>query len=112
MGKKDKNRSGVVYSTNPDFEYQSVHDDEQETLPPSKQNLFIYLDIRQRAGKAVTIIENFTGKQEDLDALAKTLKTKCGVGGSVKDRLIILQGDFRQKAGQLLNQLGYKTKIR
>jgi translation initiation factor 1 len=112
MSKKDKNQSGVVYSTNPDFEYQHEQQDETETLPPAKQKLFIYLDVKQRAGKAVTIIENFIGKQEDLDTLAKTLKTKCGVGGSVKDNQIILQGDFRQKAGQLLNQLGYKTKIR
>jgi translation initiation factor 1 len=112
MNKKDKNKSGVVYSTNPDYEYQYEQQDENETLPPAKQHLLIYLDAKQRAGKAVTIIENFIGKSEDLETLAKTLKTKCGVGGSVKDGLIILQGDFRQKAGQLLTQLGYRNRVR
>jgi translation initiation factor 1 len=112
MSRKDKNKSGVVYSTNPDFEYQNEQDEQQETLPPSKQNLFIYLDTKQRAGKAVTIIENFVGTNDDIQALAKILKTKCGVGGSVKDGVIILQGDFRQKAGQILNSSGYRTRIR
>jgi len=112
MSKKDKNKSGVVYSTNPDFEYQFEQQEEQETLPPAKQNLLVFLDAKQRAGKAVTIIENFIGKSEDFEALAKTLKTKCGIGGSVKDNQIILQGDFRQKVGQLLTQMGYRNRVR
>jgi translation initiation factor 1 len=112
MSKKDKNKSGIVYSTNPDFEYQYEQQEEPETLPPAKQNLLVYLDTKQRAGKAVTVVENFTGKPEVLETLAKALKTKCGTGGSVKDGQIILQGDFRQKAAQLLTQLGYRNKVR
>ncbi len=112
MGNKNKNKSGIVYSTNPDFQYQYEQEEAQETLPPSKQNLFVFLDTHQRKGKAVTIIDRFVGTPEDLETLSKTLKTKCGTGGSVKDGQIILQGDFRQKASDLLTQLGYRHKSR
>lgn len=109
--KKSKNREGVVYSTDPDFEYQENVPEEPETLAPNQQNLRIQLDKKARAGKQVTLITGFVGKDEDLTDLAKSLKTLCGVGGSAKDGEIILQGDFRQKVGTYLQNEGYKTKV-
>ncbi len=112
MSKKNdwKQRDGVVYSTNKDFEFQYGANEEAETLPVQQQNLRVLLDKSGRAGKQVTLITGFTGKTGDLEQLAKTLKTKLGIGGSVKDREIILQGDWRDKAVQVLTQLGYKSK--
>jgi translation initiation factor 1 len=109
--KKSKNREGVVYSTDPDFEYQENVPEEPETLTPNQQNLRIQLDKKARAGKQVTLITGFVGKDEDLTDLAKSLKTLCGVGGSAKEGEIILQGDFRQKVGTYLQNEGYKTKV-
>jgi translation initiation factor 1 len=109
--KKSKNREGVVYSTDPDFEYQENVPEEPETLAPNQQNLRIQLDKKARAGKQVTLITGFVGKDEDLTDLAKSLKTLCGVGGSAKEGEIILQGDFRQKVGIYLQNEGYKTKV-
>ncbi|TAH24676.1 MAG: translation initiation factor [Cytophagales bacterium] len=110
MAKQDKNRTGVVYSTNPDFEYQSNEEVEQDTLAPSKQDLRVALDTKMRAGKQVTLISGFIGKSQDLENLGKKLKTKCSVGGTVKDGLIVLQGDFREKALKVLLDEGYKAK--
>lgn len=111
MSQQDwKHRLGVVYSTDPNFQYQTDEEQEQETLPPEKQRLIVRIDRRQRAGKQVTLIEGFVGTQEDLAALAKTLKTKCGVGGSAKDGEITIQGDLRDKVVELLTRLGYKAK--
>lgn len=112
MSKKDKNKSGVVYSTNPDFEYEYEQEETTETPAPAKQNLLVYLDTKQRQGKAVTIIENFIGKADDMEDLAKKLKTTCGTGGSAKDGLIIIQGDNRQKITALLTKQGYRFKLR
>jgi translation initiation factor 1 len=109
--KKSKNREGVVYSTDPDFEYQENVPEEPETLASNQQNLRIQLDKKARAGKQVTLITGFVGKDEDLTDLAKSLKTLCGVGGSAKEGEIILQGDFRQKVGTYLQNEGYKTKV-
>jgi translation initiation factor 1 len=108
--KKNKNIQGVVYSTNPDFEYQHQNDEEHETLSNEKQDLRVMLDKKQRAGKAVTLITGFIGKEEDLQVLGKTLKTKCGVGGTVKDGEIMIQGDFRDKIMLILQQAGFKAK--
>ena len=105
-----KSRLGVVYSTNPDFQYTSAEETEQQTLPPEKQRLVVRIDRRQRAGKQVTLVEGFVGTQEDLAALAKTLKTKCGVGGTAKDGEITIQGDLRDKVTALLQSMGYKAK--
>jgi len=105
-----KKRLGVVYSTNPDFNYTQVASDECTTLAPEKQNLIVKIDRRQRAGKQVTLIEGFVGTQADLSALAKTLKVKCGVGGSAKDGEITIQGDLRDKVTNLLQSMGYKAK--
>ena len=106
-----KSRLNVVYSTNPNFQYETEDEPEVDTLEPSKQNLRIELDRRNRGGKAVTLITGFIGTDDDLKELGKTLKTKCGVGGSAKDGEIIIQGDFREKVHTLLTNLGYtKTK--
>lgn len=105
-----KKRLGVVYSTNPDFHYEEESAEEQETLAPDKQRLVVRIDRRQRAGKQVTLVEGFCGTQEDLSALAKVLKTKCGVGGTAKDGEITIQGDLRDKVVELLTAMGYKAK--
>ena len=105
-----KSRLGVVYSTNPDYQYQNETVLEQETLPPSKQRLIVRIDRRQRAGKQVTLVEGFVGTSDDLAALAKTLKTKCGVGGTAKDGEITVQGDLRDKVVALLQSMGYNAR--
>ena len=112
MSKNDwKKRDGVVFSTNPDFKYDSTDSEDQvQTLPPEKQKLIVCIDRSGRAGKQVTLVKGFVGSDDDLSALGKRLKTKCGVGGSVKDGEIIIQGDFRDKITALLTQDGYKAK--
>lgn len=112
MSKKNSNRIGVVYSTNPDFEYEEIEELEEETLPNNQQKLYVQLDKKQRAGKQVTLITGFVGRSEDLEKLGKELKNKCGVGGSVKDNEILLQGDFCQKVIDYLIQKDYKVKQR
>ena len=112
MAQQDwKSRLGVVYSTNPDFQYETVQDAPQaETLPPGRQRLVVRIDRRQRAGKQVTLVEGFVGSQADLADLAKILKTKCGVGGTAKDGEITIQGDLRDKVVALLTGMGYNAK--
>lgn len=105
-----KSRLGVVYSTNPDFKYETAREEEQQTLPPEHQKLIVRIDRRQRAGKQVTLVEGFVGRSEDLAALAKTLKTRCGVGGTAKDGEITIQGDLRDKVTALLQGMGYNAK--
>jgi translation initiation factor 1 len=102
-----KERLNVVYSTNPDFQYETVGEEQPDTLPNEKQLLRILLDKRNRGGKQVTLITGFTGKEEDLQALGKFLKTKCGAGGSAKENEIIIQGDFREKIKKVLIEAGY-----
>ncbi|MDD3210379.1 translation initiation factor [Bacteroides graminisolvens] len=106
-----KERLNVVYSTNPDYRYETDDDEDAETVEPAKQNLRVQLDKKNRGGKVVTLVTGFIGTEDDLKELGKLLKTKCGVGGSAKDGEIIVQGDFKQKVLELLKKEGYtKTK--
>ena len=114
MSKKNKNshknREGVVYSTNPDFNYFENLSGLQSTLSNEHQNLIVRIDKKHRGGKVVTLVEGFVGSAEDLKALAKMLKSKCGVGGSQKEGEIIIQGDFKEKIFQILVENNYKVK--
>ena len=106
-----RNRSGIVYSTDPDFVYRyDGADEEPETLPPAQQQLRVQLDRRNRSGKVVTLVTGFKGTSDDLDALCRQLKAKCGTGGSAKDGDILIQGDFRDRVLTLLVEAGYKAK--
>ena len=105
-----KKRLGVVFSTNPDYKYEEETDEQAETLPPEKQKLIVSIDRRNRGGKQVTLVTGFVGSDEDLAALGKTLKVKCGVGGSAKNGEITIQGDLRDKVTELLVKMGYKAK--
>jgi len=113
MKKKDwKERVGITYSTNPDYSYQYQDETEEATLPKEKQAIRISLDKRNRGGKTVTLITGFRGTNEDLTALGKLLKIKCGVGGTAKDGEIIVQGDFRQKIFEILIKEEYiKSRV-
>ena len=110
--KKNKNRGGMVFSTNPDFDPDDyIEEHEAETLPPEKQNLRILLDRKQRKGKTVTLITGFEGQDKDIQELGKKLKGLCGAGGSVKEGEILIQGDFRDRILEYLHKNRYtKTK--
>ncbi len=105
-----KKRLGMVYSTNPDFVFDTGAEAEVQTLEPDKQRLIVALDRRQRAGKQVTLVKGFVGSEDDLKALGKELKVRCGVGGTAKDGEITIQGDLRDKVTALLQGMGYKAK--
>ncbi|MBQ7750977.1 MAG: translation initiation factor [Bacteroidales bacterium] len=105
-----KKRLGVVYSTNPDFTYETADEAAEETLPKEKQKLIVGIDRRNRGGKQVTLVTGFRGSDEDLKELGRTLKVKLGVGGSAKDGEITVQGDFRDKVTALLKEMGYNAK--
>ena len=107
-----KARLGMVYSTNPDFEYETDRrPPEADTLPPARQELRVWPDRRQRAGKTATLVRGFVGAEADLQELGRLLKTRCGVGGAVKQGEIIVQGDHRDRVVGLLLEAGYvRTK--
>ncbi|MGW8314856.1 MAG: translation initiation factor [Bacteroidales bacterium] len=105
-----KKRLGVVYSTDPEFSYESEDKKEPETRPPDQQYLVVMRDRKNRKGKTVTLIQGFEGKEEDLKALAGDLKRKCGVGGSARDGEILIQGDFTDRVTGLLKEMGYQVK--
>ncbi len=111
MSKKFSN-SKFVYSTNPDFDDWEDQDEEVITLSPKDQKLYISLDKKQRRGKKVTLVTGYIGSSEDLKELGKVLKSKCGVGGSVKDNEVIIQGDFKEKIRDILISMGYSCKIK
>lgn len=109
MAKSFESLGGLVFSTNKNIDL-SNQEDEIETPVPGQQDLRVWLEKNHRGGKVASVIKGFVGKQEDLEALGKTLKTKCGTGGSAKEGEIIIQGDHREKIVALLIQLGYKAK--
>lgn len=111
MGSSDwKDRLGVVFSTNPDYKYETVVQEEARTLEPSRQRLVVRIDRHSRAGKQVTLIQGFVGTSADLAQLCRNLKVKIGVGGSAKDGDIVIQGDFRDRVVELLSKMGYNAK--
>lgn len=105
-----KARLGMVYYTDPDFNYDTGDTPEADTPPPARQELRVWLDRRQRAGKAVTVVRGFVGRADDLEALGRMLKTRCGVGGAVKEGEILIQGDHRDRVVELLLKAGYRCK--
>ncbi len=106
-----KDRLNIVYSTNPDFAYQTDAEEEEETLDKKEQNLRVCVEKKNRGGKTATVVKGFTGSEADLKDLAKLLKTRCGVGGAAKEGEIIIQGDLREKVVELLKKEGYvRTK--
>jgi translation initiation factor 1 len=105
-----KKRDGIVYSTDPDFNYNDVNAAEEHTIPPSQQILYVWIDSRNRSGKIVTLIKGFKGTVKDLELLAAALKKLCGSGGTVKNGEIVIQGDFRNKILSFLSDKGYKAK--
>ncbi len=105
-----KKRLGVVYSTDPEFKFESEGSELRETPPPRQQKLYVRLDRKNRKGKTVTLIEGFVGRDEDLKSLAKELKSKCGVGGSTGDGEILIQGDFRDRIIKMLEEKEYQVK--
>ncbi len=109
MSNKNKNTSGFVYSTNPDFSIENEESNE-ETLAPGKQDLRVWRDSKSRKGKTVTLVKGFIGADDDLKTLEKLLKSKCGVGGTSKDGEIVIQGDMRDKIHDILKAAGYGVK--
>lgn len=107
MAKKQQKIQNVVYSTNPNFSYEFEQEEDIQTLSPQHQRLYVSIDRKQRAGKEVTLVEGFVGSEDDLKELGKILKSKCGVGGSVKDNEILIQGNFKQKIYDLLRKEGF-----
>ena len=105
-----KARLGMVYSTDPNFKYDTEEAPQTETLAPERQDLRVWLDRKQRAGKVVTLVKGFVGRDADLQELARMLKSRCGVGGSAKAGEIIIQGDHRDRVVEILAKAGYKCK--
>ncbi|HCS20269.1 MAG TPA: translation initiation factor [Bacteroidetes bacterium] len=112
MSNKNKKRDGIVFSTDPDYEYQGFDESSEETLAPDQQKLRVMLERKGRGGKDVTIVHNYIGSQDDKEELTKKLKTYCGTGGSAKDGEIVIQGDQRDKVVKYLLEKGYKHSKR
>ena len=112
MSKDWKDRLGVVFSTSDNYDFDYDDQEEEDTLDPKDQRLYVFVDRKQRKGKAVTIVEGFVGLEDDLKELGKTLKTKCGTGGSVKEGEIIIQGDNKKKVYDIQIAMGYSVKMK
>jgi translation initiation factor 1 len=110
MSNKNKHLQGVVYSTDPQYNYESDQEPHKETVPNQKQQLRVRIEKQHRGGKTVTVVDGFIGKAEDREALGRLLRQKCGAGGSVKKGLILIQGEMKERIVKLLNELGYKAK--
>ena len=110
--KKKFGQGGVVFSTNPDYQPEPEEQYDEETLAPKDQLLYVSLDRKQRGGKTVTLVEGFVGTGSDLLELGKLLKNKCGVGGNVKEGVVLIQGDHKQKIASILTDTGYKVKLK
>ena len=111
MGKSKKNRVNIVYSTNPNFEFE-VHSDDEISIPFNLQKLYVSIDRKNRGGKSVTLVEGFIGNDEDSKDLAKKLKQICGVGGGFKNSVIYIQGDQKNKVASFLQKLGAVVKLK
>jgi translation initiation factor 1 len=111
MSNKNKNRSGLVYSTNPNFKQNEDEESRDLEISPSDQQLRVWRDSKSRAGKTVTLVKGYQGSKASLEDLGKKLKSQCGVGGTVKDGEIIIQGDFREKITDILMKMGYGVKM-
>jgi len=109
MSKKKEQENRLVYSTDPNFRLDENGQPEQDTIPPLQQKLKVRIDKKQRAGKSVTLVEGFVGRREDVEDLGKKLKTYSGTGGTVKEYVIIIQGDQREKIIQWLHKNGYTS---
>jgi translation initiation factor 1 len=109
--KSNRKNNNIVYSTNPDYQFEEEEKQAEETLAPQYQKLYVSLDKKQRKGKKVTLVTGFIGSEEDLKTLGKKLKTSCGAGGSTKEGMIIIQGVFREKVKYLLEKEAYKVKL-
>jgi translation initiation factor 1 len=105
-----KKREGIVYSTNPAFQFIQGNDSGKLTLPPAQQQLYVWRDSKSRKGKTVTLVRGFSGRDEDLEQLARDLKSLCGAGGTAKDGEVLIQGDFREKVFAYLAEKGYRVK--
>lgn len=110
MGRNDndwKSRLGMVYSTNPDFSFETDDEEEESTLQPGNQRLRVNIERKGRGGKTVTVVTGFVGSEDDLKELSRMLKTRCGVGGAVKEGEILIQGEWKPRIIQLLREAGY-----
>jgi translation initiation factor 1 len=110
--KKKFGQGGIVFSTDPDFRLDADEPENEETLTPKDQLLYVSLDRKQRGGKTVTMVEGFIGTGADLLELGKLLKNKCGVGGNVKEGVVLIQGEHKQKIASILQDAGYKIKLK
>ena len=108
VSKKNKNASGIIYSTDPHFPIRAEEKVQTNVTKSNQQDLRVWLEYH--GGKAVTIVRNFVGAAANLETLGKELKIKCGVGGTVKDGIIIIQGNQREKVMKLLSEMGYRAK--
>ena len=105
-----KKKTNIIYSTNSKFNYEYEGAEEEETLAPGQQLLYVHFEKKHRAGKKVTLVEGFVGTVADLKDLAQLLKKKCGVGGSAKEGVVIIQGDHCSKVKEILREQGFKVK--